>query len=73
MKNKKFISAVTALMLTASLMAGCSDKPAEDSSPASDSSSAAATTTSVIKKLPQKKPHLRKILPTQRPPKMKTA
>ena len=46
MKNKKFISAVTALMLTASLMAGCSDKPAEDSSPASDSSSAAATTTS---------------------------
>jgi hypothetical protein len=43
MKNKKFISAVTALMLTASLMAGCSDKPAEDSSSAADTSSKAQT------------------------------
>ena len=43
MKNKKFISAVTALVLTASLMAGCSDKPAEDSSSAADTSSKAQT------------------------------
>lgn len=43
MKNKKFINAVTALVLTASLMAGCSDKPAEDSSSAADTSSKAQT------------------------------
>ena len=40
MKSKKIISAVTALMLTASIMAGCSDKPAEDNSSAADSSAA---------------------------------
>ncbi|SEL20065.1 clostripain-related cysteine peptidase [Ruminococcus albus] len=49
MKNKKIISAVTALMLTASLMAGCSDKPADENSSAADNSSAAATTTAAEK------------------------
>ncbi len=42
MKSKKIVSAITALMLTASLMAGCSDRAADESSQAADTASSAA-------------------------------
>ena|GEM_PF-1067407 len=44
MKTKKIISALTALMLTASMMAGCGEKPADDKTSEADSSTANTTT-----------------------------